>query len=64
MAKADLDGLQKHTLYLYEGDFAAVIAQHPGVPGAVVIRKIIRAYLHKLSPPIKPTDLTETELDV
>lgn len=47
------DSLQKHTLQLFEGDYAKLQDLHPEVGAASVIRTIIRQYIIKLSPPVE-----------
>ena len=47
------DALQKHTLQLFEGDYAKLQDLHPEVGAAAVIRQIIRQYILKISPPVE-----------
>lgn len=46
MPKAE--SLHKHTLNLYEGDYARLQSYYPEVGAGVVIRKIIRKHLEVL----------------
>lgn len=41
----DKEGLQKHTLHLYEGDYERIRQYYPDLGAAVVIRKIVRKFL-------------------
>lgn len=47
------EALQKHTLQLFEGDYAKLQDLHPEVGAASIIRTIIRQYILKLSPPVE-----------
>lgn len=49
--------LQKHTLHLFEGDYARLQSLHPETGAAAVIREIIRAYLLKADPPINVSSI-------
>lgn len=46
------EALQKHTLQLFEGDYAKLQALHPEVGAAAIVRTIIRQYIIKLEPPV------------
>jgi hypothetical protein len=52
--------LQKHTLFLFEGDYQRIQELYPEVGGAVIIRQIIRNHLNKVVP---QTDLSEVEVE-
>ncbi len=39
------DGLQKHTLFLYEGDYKQLGDMFSGTPPALIIRKLVRKFL-------------------
>jgi hypothetical protein len=54
MAKRNVD-LHKHTIMLYEGDYARLQLLHPEAGAASVVREIIRAYLNRVEPPIDTT---------
>lgn len=41
--------LKKHTLLLYDGDYQRVQDMHPDIGAAVIIRKLLRNYLEKIS---------------
>ena len=43
--QAEKDGLQKHTLFLYEGDYARLSEMFAGVAPALIIRKIVRKFI-------------------
>lgn len=57
------DSLQKHTLQLFEGDYAKLQELHPDVGAAHVIRNLIRQYILKKDPPID-TSKIKGDLDV
>lgn len=57
------DSLQKHTLQLFEGDYAKLQELHPEVGAASIIRTIIRQYILKLAPPVDTTKF-KGDLDV
>lgn len=40
--------LTKHTLNLYAGDVARVQDLYPGIPAAVIIRKVLRKFLNEI----------------
>lgn len=40
--------LQKHTLFLYEGDFEKLKTFYPEVTASVVTRKLVRRHLNEL----------------
>lgn len=61
MARPKSD-LTKHTLHLYEGDYARLQDFHPEVGAASVIREIVRAYLDKLASPV--TNINTGDIDV
>lgn len=42
------DGLQKHTLNLYEGDYEKLRGFYPDVGAGAVIRRIVRRYLEQI----------------
>lgn len=44
------DDFQKHTLFLYRGDYARLQALDRDTPAAVVIRKLVRNYLKEHMP--------------
>lgn len=54
--------LTKHTLLLFEGDFARLGDLHPEVGASVMVRTIVRKYLDKVDPPTK--DLPKIEKDI
>ncbi len=54
--------LHKHTLFLYEGDYARLQAYYPEVGGAVVVRKLVRKHLEALDEKSKSND-NEAEIE-
>lgn len=56
MAKRNVD-LHKHTIMLYEGDYARLQSLHPETGAASIVREIIRAYLNRVEPPIDTTQI-------
>jgi len=46
MRKSEIP-LQKHTLSLFEGDFARLIELHPEASAANVIRLLVRAHINR-----------------
>lgn len=42
------EGLTKHTLNLYEGDYEELRTLYPDVGAGAVIRRIVRAYLSQV----------------
>lgn len=48
MAKADEEGLQKHTLNLYPGDYEKLRTFYPDVGAGAVIRRIVRSYIKQI----------------
>ena len=51
MPKADPNGLSKHTMHLFEGDYEKLARLHPTVPRAEIIRNLVRTYLNSDQPP-------------
>lgn len=47
------DPLQKHTIQLFEGDYAKLQDLHAEVGAASIIRTIIRQYILKMNPPVE-----------
>lgn len=45
--KAEFD-LTKHTLHLFEGDYAKIQDLFPDVGAAVVIRRLVRQYVERI----------------
>ena len=48
MPRKEDEPLQKHTLFLYEGDFARLKDIFPDVDSSVVIRRAVRALIKKV----------------
>lgn len=48
MSKDDEDGLSKHTLNLYPGDYEKLRELYPDVGAAAVIRRIVRRYIEQI----------------
>jgi hypothetical protein len=55
------DNLSKHTLNLFEGDYGKIQEQYPDIGAAVVIRRIVRAFIEKLE---ASDTLPDTDVDV
>lgn len=55
----DEEEKQKHTLWLYKGDYAALAAHYVGIPTALIIRQIIREHLRAIEG--APTKLPKME---
>lgn len=53
------DALQKHTLQLFEGDYAKLQDLHSDVGAAHIIRTIIRSYIQKKDPPIDTSKIKD-----
>lgn len=54
------ESLAKHTLHLFEGDFAKLGQHYPEVGASKIIRKLVRLHLEKLDPQIDVKKLMET----
>jgi hypothetical protein len=48
MKTDETEGLQKHTLNLYRGDFDRLQSVYPDIPAGKVIRRIVRGYIERL----------------
>jgi hypothetical protein len=55
----ETEPLQKHTLFLYEGDFARLASFFPELGASVAVRRIVRASLKKLERGISPLTMKE-----
>lgn len=53
--------LQKHTLQLFEGDYAKLQELHSDVGAAYIIRTIVRTYIQKVEP---SPDISQIQGDV
>lgn len=53
--------LQKHTLHLFEGDYAELQSIYPEVGAAIIIRTLIRRHLREVSPkmPTLPAEVDQ-----
>lgn len=40
--------LQKHTLFLYEGDFEKLKNYYPQITASVIVRQIVRKFIEKI----------------
>lgn len=40
--------LQKHTLYLFAGDFEALATYFPDVPTATIVRRLVRKFVEQV----------------
>lgn len=45
MSKAEEEGLQKHTLNLFPGDYEELRALYPDTGAGAVIRRLVRHYI-------------------
>lgn len=52
----ETESLQKHTLYLYAGDFERLAATYDkkGLGASVVIRRLVRAHLQRIEGQLSP----------
>lgn len=48
MAKADPEGLSKHTLNLYPGDYEKLRELYPDVGAGAIIRRIVRRFIEQV----------------
>lgn len=48
MRNEDEEGLQKHTLNLYEGDYEKLRGFYPDIGASAVIRRIVRRYVEQV----------------
>ena len=48
MTKADEEGLQKHTLNLYPGDYEKLRVLYPDVGAGAIIRRLVRKYIEQI----------------
>lgn len=46
--KADDEGLQKHTLNLFEGDYEKLRALYPDVGAGAIVRRIVRRFIEQV----------------
>ena len=53
MSKNSNEKLKKHTLLLFQNDYKRLQEHYPEIGAAVIIRRIVRAHLEKLDPPIE-----------
>ena len=60
----ETEPLQKHTLFLYEGDFAKLGTYFPDLGPSVAVRRIIRQHLTQLEAQVSPRPALENPLDV
>lgn len=47
MPKKNKEGLQKHTLFLFEGDMEELRVLCPNLPAAAVVRTLVRSFIIK-----------------
>lgn len=40
--------MTKHTFHLFAGDYDRLIELHPGLPGALIIRTLVRKHIESL----------------
>jgi len=57
------EALQKHTLQLFDGDYARIQALHPDVGAAYIIRTIVRTYIQKVDPAVDTSQI-KGDIDV
>lgn len=48
MSKAEEEGLQKHTLNLYPGDYEKLRILYPDVGAGAIIRRVVRKYIEQI----------------
>lgn len=48
MPKADEEGLQKHTLNLFPGDYEKLRELYPDVGAGAIIRRIVRRFIEQV----------------
>lgn len=60
----ETEPLQKHTLFLYEGDFAKLGSYFPELGPSVAVRRIIRKHLEQLEAQVSQRPQMEGTLDV
>ena len=51
--------VKRHSIFLYEGDYARLRELHPQLGAAIVIRRLVRAFLNRIdsASPNEPLDL-------
>jgi len=42
-----IEGIQKHTINLYEGDYARIQEMFPDIGAAAIIRKLVRRFVEQ-----------------
>lgn len=52
----------KHTLHLYQGDYADLMSMYPEIGAALVIRKLVRRHIEEMSPKTEFTIKPEINL--
>ena len=57
MPRADKETLTKHTVLLFKGDYEKLRFAYPEFGGAVILRRILRAHLEKIDPPIDTSSI-------
>lgn len=60
----ETEPLQKHTLFLYEGDFAKLGSFFPELGPSVAVRRIVREQLKRLEAQVSPAPNMKDSLDV
>ena len=59
MTRRSPDALTKHTLHLFEGDYAELQSLYPETGAAIIIRTLVRKHISETTPPlpIMPTEV-------
>lgn len=57
MPRIKEEGLQKHTLLLYEGDYEKLREVYPETGAALIIRRIVRALVKQIETNGGPVDM-------
>lgn len=54
----------KHTLWLFQGDFAALAALYPDLGASIVIRTLIRKHLERIEKGVDKPKLPKIDVDI
>ncbi len=60
----ETEKLTKHTIWLYEGDFAKLASFFPDLGSGVALRRVLRAQLNKLESGVSAAPVIKETLDV
>lgn len=64
MARKNLDGLIKHTLHLFEGDFDKLRRLYPAITPSEIVRTLVRNHINKHVEPIQHEKIDSNDLDL